>query len=437
MTDSGLLFRWAHRALVHVVEGVPTDRALKKTLREAQLQSHAERKTLSTWFLRTVLLRGRLEYLGDLSSFAIPACTLPTCWLSLYLVLEEGFDVDDVLRLGSLDLDEPLARADVVAEMLARARETPPPWPTDPCARLAVTRSIPPAVAAEWVETMGLTAADARAGAMNEAGPVTLRTNISRISRTDLRSRLEAIGIRAWPTAFSDVGLTLALRSTPANLWGCSPFQQGLFEVQDEGSQLIAAALHARPGEVILDYCAGRGGKTLALAAVLGARGTLVATDVDEASLRDLRVRLRRTGNEWVDVMHLSGMNAPGRSVLPPVGADRVLVDAPCSALGTWRRSPGRRWELTTAGLAAYPALQKQILAEAIPWVKPGGRLVYATCTLRRAENEDIRDWLLSTYPNLRPAALGLPVPQGGSTALTLSPEAHGTDGFFLAAFTA
>jgi len=204
--------------------------------------------------------------------------------------------------------------------------------------------------------------------------------------------------------------------------------------VMDEGSQLVAELVAPPPGGRVLDACAGAGGKTLALGALLAGKGRVLALDTDGKKLEELRRRARRAGLTNVEARPIKE---------GPLGIkgqfDRVLVDAPCSGLGTLRRNPEARWRLTPADLDELPARQRAILERYAPLVAPGGRLVYATCTVDAAENDAVVDAFVRAHPDFTPVpakeilgrarALEL----GDGERLRLLPHVHGTDGFFAA----
>jgi 16S rRNA (cytosine967-C5)-methyltransferase len=208
---------------------------------------------------------------------------------------------------------------------------------------------------------------------------------------------------------------------------GLRAHQGGLFEVQDEGSQLLGALVEAQAGEAVLDACAGAGGKALLLAGAVGPVGRVHAVDPDAARLTRLRARASRAGAAEIVTVH--GAEAP-----PGLVVDRVLVDAPCSELGTLRRGPDLRWRLDPAAFAALPPLQLRILEAALPCLRPGGRLVYATCTFREEENGEVARAFERAHPALRrvrPAAAGAALDADGFVRTW--PHRHGTDGFFAA----
>jgi 16S rRNA (cytosine967-C5)-methyltransferase len=300
----------------------------------------------------------------------------------------------------------------------------PPPRPAP--ASLADRWSFPDWLAGALVEAAGQEA-EALAEALCRPGPIFLRVNALRASPGLLAARLAAEGVATRPGAWSP--LALQVTGPRPNLLALPAFREGLLEVQDEGSQLLALALGVRPGEAVLDRCAGAGGKALALAAAVGPGGRVLCCDADAARLRRLAHRAERAGASSI-VAPLGAAPPPGLTV------DRALVDAPCSELGPLRRGPDQRWRLDPAGFASLPALQGALLAEAAACVRAGGRLVYATCTFRRPENEAVALAFEATHPGwcrvapTAPAAL-----VGPDLFLRAWPHRHGTDGFFAAAW--
>ena len=292
----------------------------------------------------------------------------------------------------------------------------------------------------EWTETVWQSLFGERAaaeiGVMRDEAPVDLRVNTLKADRkTALRSLREA-GVAARETRYSPLGLRLEKRTA---LTALEAFRQGWVEVQDEGSQLVAFLCEVEPGMQVVDFCAGAGGKTLALAAFLGNKGRLFACDTVKERLDRSAERLRRAGVDTVVRQHLSGEN--DKWVKRNARRfDRVLVDAPCSGTGTWRRNPDAKWRLTPQDVAELSGLQARILKSASGLVKPGGAIVYATCSLLPEENEHVVEGFLAGNPDFCPVPLSevwKRTPGGEAPCpdpwLRLSPATHGTDGFFAA----
>jgi len=274
------------------------------------------------------------------------------------------------------------------------------------------------------------------APAMLNPAPLDLRVNLARISREDARARLAADGVDAQPTAYSPAGLRIA--GKPA-INRHALFRDGLIEVQDEGSQVLAWVLGARRGEMVGDYCAGAGGKTLATAMLMRGTGRVYAMDISARRLAALRPRAARAGVTSVHVVALSG-DGDARAKRLAGKLDRVLVDAPCSGFGTLRRNPDLKWRHTQQAVTELVQKQRAILRAASRLVKPGGRLVYATCSILKAENEAIADEFAASSPEFASlscdallAEQRLPLQAGAR--MRLWPHVHGTDGFFAAAF--
>ena len=261
--------------------------------------------------------------------------------------------------------------------------------------------------------------------------PLDLRVNPVKASRAAALRNLKGLGLAAEATRLAPHGIRVGERFSLGRLAG---LKTGEIEIQDEGSQLVALLVDARPGERVVDFCAGAGGKTLAIAAQMQNTGRLVACDVNAARLLRAAERLRRAAVHNVETRVLA--SETDRWIKRHKGGfDRVLVDAPCSGTGTWRRNPDARWRAPDLGLPALVALQARILTSAARLVKPGGRLVYATCSLLVEENEDQVAAFLAAHPGFRtvPLALAAPHLAGLGEHLSLSPARHGTDGFFAA----
>lgn len=301
--------------------------------------------------------------------------------------------------------------------------------------------AMPRAVAAdlpEWLEPRlaavfgaGL---EREMAALNSPAPMDLRANLLKTDRDGARRALAAEGIAAEPTRWSPLGLRL-VRRVP--LSGTAAFRDGLVEVQDEASQLAALLAGARPGMRVVDFCAGAGGKTLHLGALMANSGTLYAFDTAAHRLERLKPRAARAGLSNVRMVTIAH-ERDDRVVRLHGKIDRVLVDAPCSGTGTLRRNPDIKWR--TIDLAALTTMQRRLLAAAAALLKPGGRVVYGTCSLLREENDAIVAEFLAGHGEFSvvPAAdilarrhVALPL---NDPALRVLPHLHGTDGFYAVA---
>jgi 16S rRNA (cytosine967-C5)-methyltransferase len=226
--------------------------------------------------------------------------------------------------------------------------------------------------------------------AFKDEAPVTLRANSLKISRNDLIGRLKGEGHEGQPTAHSPFGVAMLKR---AALTATESFQHGLFEVQDEASQLAAMTVDAKPGEVILDACAGAGGKALMMAVMMNDQGAIIAADIDERKLKELEKRALRADLAAITALPTGKLERMKKYCGT---CDAVLLDVPCSGTGTLRRAPDLAARLTEDGVVHYTALQGELLHEYAAWLKPGGRLIYSTCSVLRAENEDVVEQFIS-----------------------------------------
>jgi len=275
---------------------------------------------------------------------------------------------------------------------------------------------------------------------LNSPAPVDIRVNSGRVSRDQARKSLSIDNIKTEPSAYSPVGLRLVER---ARLEDTKAFKKGLIEVQDEGSQLVSLLCEAKPGMTVIDYCAGAGGKTLALADTMAlqggeaGKGNLVACDISAKRLSSMDERLKRCGVQKVQKLVLDDKAA--LAALEGT-ADKVLVDVPCSGTGAWRRHPEARWRLSPERLKQHVEEQQMILGGAARLVKPGGHLIYATCSLLIEENEiQIENFLagnpaFSALPvsDIWSRNIPAPCPPSG-TGIRLTPASTDTDGFFCA----
>ncbi len=341
-----------------------------------------------------------------------------------------------VFGFGEVALDLPVRPAESGVLEAAAWRFREPELPDDPVAALGILYSLPDWLVAAWMEVLPRKAVEARCAALKEPAPLTIRVNTLKADRETVRQRLLAEGFSSRPTPYSPVGLILEEK---AFIFRTRAFQEGLFEVQDEGSQLISLLTEARPGQVVVDGCAGGGGKTLHLAALMKGKGRLYAFDIHEARLRALRPRTRRADVHNIR-LHVLPHNRASivRRLYGKV--DVVLVDVPCSGTGVLRRNPDAAWKITPERVAVLVEQQRQILKAYAPLVQPGGRLVYATCSLLPAENEQQVHAFLKEHSEfmLIPAAdvlarQGVNVPHQQDAFLRIEPALHGTDGFFAA----
>lgn len=309
----------------------------------------------------------------------------------------------------------------------------------DPAIPLAASVECPPAFEHHLREALGKDF-EREMRASLEPAPVDLRVNLLKTTVDEVRLRLKAERVYSERMPYSPWGLRCA---SGTNLSSTSAFKEGLFEFQDEGSQLAALLCDARPGMQVVDFCAGTGGKTLALAAAMKNKGHLVTCDISTVRIARAKQRMKRAGVENAERILLPAED--DRWLKKHYGGfERVLVDAPCSGTGSWRRNPDSRWSSQAANIDELTALQDSILTRAARLVKPGGRLIYATCSLLPREN----DRRVATFLEANPTFSALDAreiwrasskaewPCGTESVLRLSPARHRTDGFFAAVLT-
>jgi 16S rRNA (cytosine967-C5)-methyltransferase len=406
----------------------PADAVASDFFRARRFIGGGDRRAVSELAWGVVRQRLRLDWhLARLGVAATPRLLL-LAWMLLVdgqrrQVAESGFDGS---HYGPAALDAVERR---VSAALDGRPLVDPAMPDGP--RLNLPDWVLPSLAARFGAGLA-----AEAAALEAEAPLDLRANLLRTDRDTAATLLAGEGLAVEPTALSPWGLRLPSRRP---VTGTRAYKDGLVEVQDEGSQLIALLADARPGMRVADYCAGAAGKTLAMAATMGNRGKITACDTSAARLEGAAKRLKRAGVDNAE-RHLL---APGdRWAKRRAGSfDRVLVDAPCTGTGTWRRNPDARLRTRPEDLAELVAVQHDILARASELVRAGGRLVYATCSLLPQENEEQMERFLARAPDFVPIPLeelwaalrpGVPVPCAGPW-LALSPAGQGTDGFFCA----
>ncbi len=417
--------------LLHQVQDEPrrpADAISADFFRARRYIGGSDRRAVSDLAWSVLRQRLRLEWWIGQTGARITPRLLALAWL----ILGEKRKLVEAARLfdggrfaaGPLDVGE-MGVAETLLGKPLSGKEMPD------SARLNLPEWALPGLAARFGATL-----EAEALAMEASAPLDLRANLLKGTRAEAQAALRQEGLISETTPLSPWGLRLAHR-TP--ITGTAAYKAGLIEVQDEGSQLIAALVGARGGMRVVDYCAGAAGKTLAMAATMNNQGRITACDVSVPRLDGATKRLRRAGIHNAET-HL--LEAGDRWAKRRAGQfDRVLVDAPCTGTGTWRRNPDARHRTGAEDLAELLVKQDEILLTSAHLVRPGGRLIYATCSLLPEEDELQVDRFLNKHPDFQAVPLatawaeaGLAgTPPMGGLHLLLSPGAHGTDGFFCA----
>jgi 16S rRNA (cytosine967-C5)-methyltransferase len=399
-------FGLAQQALAEILRlARPADVVVQALFRERPQMGSRDRAGVSALVYGVLRDFQRLQ-----AQVGADAAALCAAWL-----LQSGGH--DASQLAALGYDD----AAVVAQALERFDQT--------SLSKAQCLNLPDWLHASLLAQYGAEETPALAAALNQPASFDLRVNSLRASREQARARLASEGIASEPTPLSPLGLRLPKR---APLQATRAFRDGWIEPQDEGSQLLGFLLAPKPGEAVVDYCAGAGGKTLALGALMNNQGRLYAFDVSEHRLAKLDPREKRSG---LSIVHRHVLDGTTETRLQRLEAqcDAVLVDAPCTSTGALRRNPELR--LRTPDLQKFQIQQGQILEAGSRLLRPGGRLVYATCSLSREENEDVVQQFLAGQSDFEIEDAGAVLRTQGISyeggLLKLLPHRHGTDGFF------
>ena len=304
----------------------------------------------------------------------------------------------------------------------------------DPIQDLAATHSFPPWMVARWLERFGRSETEALCRAVNRIPPLVLRTNLLQTTRADLAAALKPYAPDIRPSAYSPAALLVD--QMDEGFFESDPYASGWFQVQDEAAQAVGYLLDARPGETVLDACAGLGGKTAHLAEGMQNRGRLTAVDQDRRKLTRLETEMRRLG---ITIVHTRSLNWLQSAEAPRLAEryDKILLDAPCSGMGVLRRNPDAKWKRRPKDFKRYRSTQRRLLAALAPRIAPAGVIVYAVCSTEPEETQGVVTWFLKNHPQFaidRPPS-SLPAAMGALFAADgcLRTEVHrqGTDGFF------
>lgn len=299
--------------------------------------------------------------------------------------------------------------------------------------RIGMTYSFPQWMIQRWIKKYGEAEMEELCATLNMQAPITLRVNTLKCSVEECQRSLKSEGIESIKSEYSPFGLHIPKR---INVFQLESFRKGFFEVQDEGSQMLALLVDPKPRKKVIDACAGGGGKSLAMAAIMKNRGEIYSLDIHGFRLDELRKRIKRAGVDTVRVRTVKEDESP---VELHGTADYVLVDAPCSGTGTIRRNPGMKWTVYPEMIDELQIKQKMILSNYAQCVAVNGILVYATCSLMEEENEAIVESFLSLHPEFSLvdpktvlARYGLDI-LSNNRYFQLLPHHNGTDGFFAA----
>ena len=407
----------------------PAEEALKAWGRENRYAGSKDRRAIADRVYRVLRGKARLGWaMGREDGRALVIGSL---------ALIDGLSLSEIDELFTGEGYAPSPLKPNERERLTGEPGQPPAW---------VSAGLPEFVAADFRKTFGDRWAAEAEALMAPRAPIDLRVNTAKGPVLGVKREIEIEGLEPEFAPLSTVCLRLKAEPPP-NVQKLSAFKDGRIEVQDEGSQICAYLAGAAPGMTVVDYCAGGGGKTLVLGQGLKGDGRLVACDVVQKRLDNIRPRLDRA--DIKAELRLIGEEGQGTEDLEGQ-ADLVLVDAPCTGSGTWRRRPEDAWRLEAEEVERLHALQVAILDRAAKLVKPGGRLVYVTCSMLSLENESSAAAFEAAHPEFRPAPIASALPgrpfspaahehlaalAAGGHKLRLSPHSTGTDGFFIAIY--
>ena len=425
---------------------IPADRLAHAYYRRRRYIGASDRRAISEHLYNMLRNRARLDWWVARTLVGLPSASLPAVGRGRMLAAQMLIDKIDPTRLRIMSQEErhgleALSQTEwlLIERLSGQNLDHPeqPDW---------VRYEIP-----NWLFEILQTdlstsdmAPETEYQALLQTAPLDLRVNTFKGNRQTVQAQLADEGIISHPTLYSPFGLRVdPTLSKTTHVAGGPVFQQGLVEVQDEGAQMIALMTDVRPGHRVVDFCAGAGGKTLALAAMMQGRGYLLACDISAERLDRAKIRIKRAGLQNIQ-RHLLTGTYDRWIKRHKYSFDRVLIDAPCSGVGTWRRNPDARWSLTPQALATRTKTQAELLASASRLVRPGGRLVYATCSLLSVENDAQLERFLESMAGqafrlIAPLTLWQQLSQAPppctehDKSLTLTPARHDMDGFYCA----
>ncbi len=400
--------------------------------------SSAEKATIVEFTYGILRHRGRIDYIiGHASKASLPDIDLKILnilRICIYQAVFSGASVAAAINNATaLCVDEKRFEGFVkrTVERIIKNKDKVvfPDKEKAPVEYISVYQSHPPWIVEKWLkEFHEPCVVEALCAANNHEPTLTIRTNPLKTKRESLQQSLDHEGYTSSPTRFSPFGLVVDKKE---DIFKTDVFANGAFELQDEGSQLITLLTGAKPGEFVVDACAGNGGKSLFLSGLMKNKGTIIAFETSASKLANLRRRAAKAGALNIRTVET---DIPGEY---KSRADCVLIDAPCSGMGVFRRNPDSKWRMAQEDIRELSAKQKEIIREYSGLVKPGGRLVYATCTISWEENEEVvrgflnenMDFYMVTASEMNPEIFGRFTTEEGF--FRSMPHVHGTDGFF------
>lgn len=396
------------------VSSKPADRLMDQFFRERKYLGSKDRRFISETLYGMLRHKKRIEW-----AFSIIDDTrtnLLSC--AAYLSMNHQYSIESIAEETGI----PIEIVSAIEKKINSSIED-----------LAIRTSFQDWMIEEWRAYFGENELESLCAKLNTQAPMTIRVNTIKISREECQQKLYEEGIETDIAKYSPVALHLKRRT---NMFQLQSFKEGLFEVQDEGSQILSLLVDPKPKSKVIDACAGAGGKALAMASIMNNRGEIFALDVHSFRLDELSKRIRRSGVDSIRTKAIKENEVIEKFI---DSADYVLIDAPCTGTGTIRRNPGMKWSVNQQMVDELHAKQSSILDLNSRYVKIGGRLIYATCSLIRKENEEVVEKFLAEHPNFELVSPSSILERYGLASLAnnkyfqLLPHRYNTDGFFAA----
>jgi 16S rRNA (cytosine967-C5)-methyltransferase len=408
--------------------------------RNHQINIH-DKRLITQIVYGTLRMRGRLDWIIDQlyrgTFVSMDVCIKNLLRTGIYQLLyteriPEFAIVDEAVEITKKTRPAGAGLVNAILRNVIRKKDdiVYPEMEKDPSLHISIVHSHPLWLVKKWIDMFGIKDSAALCRANNEIPPVILRVNTLKTTREKAREELSQDGTDVRPSVLSPDGLIVSNPVMPIR--DTALFKAGHIQLQDEASQLIARLADPKEGENVLDLCAGAGGKTTHLAALMDNHGSIIAVDISKRKLEALRKNAKRLGVTIVDTQAGEARQKPGKPCHETF--DKILVDAPCSGLGTLRRNPEIKWRSSPEDVTKCAVLQKAILDSAVPYLKKGGSLIYSTCTIMPEENEGVIKEFIVLHRNFicirPPDTIDSRVVDDGRY-LQSFPHRHGTDGFF------
>ncbi|MEK7819452.1 MAG: methyltransferase domain-containing protein [Bacteroidota bacterium] len=398
----------------------PADLIISRYFRERKYLGSTDRRFISETIYGVLRNKKRLEYLLEQNNYKSENETIYRIIILFLYFSNKNISEEELFQVCS---KEEIQSLKILSKVI--------PTSTSINEKLSLEYSFPEWLIEKFLLQYSENETEQLCQSLNETAPITLRVNTLKTNPEELSKKLLENGIPSSSGKYTNLAVLLNKR---INVFSLPFFKDGFFEMQDEGSQIISLLVDPKPSSIVIDACSGSGGKSLAMAAIMKNRGEIFALDINEKRLNDIRLRIKRSGADTIRVRKIIENEIPTDLIEK---ADYVLIDAPCSGTGTLRRNPGMKWQLQEKSIDELRIKQISILNSYSKLVKIGGKLIYATCSLLKDENDNIIDKFLSENKNYKLIDASLSLSRYGLEKLSkdkylkMSPHLNGTDGFF------